>query len=374
MTNALALVSDAYGGRGGIARAARDVIGAIASLEGMNTVMVLPRASVETPNGLPSNVRQLKPLAGRIGYSLCALGVAMRTAPEIIFCNHLYMAPLASLAARMVGAKFMIQLHGIECWAEPSPGQRKALERANLLICVSRDTRARILAHCNVDTERTAVVNNTVDASFTPGDVRAARRKFGMDDSFVLLTVGRLDSRERYKGHDRVIEALPRLNAAASRNVVYYICGTGNDKPRLKQLAQAMGVSDRVQFLDHVPLVDLPDLYRAADLFVLPSTGEGFGIVFLEAMACGTPAVGLAVGGAIDALGDGTLGHIIDLSADFVDSISAVMAAPQADPVNLAEMIHGRFGEASFRTRLDQLLRVHMLDPRTMTRSQVVTR
>jgi len=361
MTRALALVTDAYGGRGGIARAARDVVNAIAALEGMARVTVVPRMAVDAPDGLPVNVWQLQPVAGRIGYSLRALGTALGGAADLVFCNHLYMAPLAGLAARMSGAKLMIQLHGIECWTEPSPARRKALEAADLLICVSRDTRGRILAQCDVDPTRAVVVNNTVDPCFTPGDIDAARRKFGLADEYVLLAVGRLSSGERYKGHDRVIEALPRLTAPGDRRVVFHICGTGDDRPRLGALAQAVGVTDRVRFLDHVPFADLPDLYRAADLFVLPSTGEGFGIVFLEAMACGTPAVGLAAGGAPDALGDGALGHMIDPEADLADALSAVIASPQTEPGRLAEAVHGRFGEAAFRARLDGLLRAHIL-------------
>lgn len=361
MTKALALVTDAYGARGGIARAARDVIGAISAMDGVDEVLVLPRAAAEAPLLLPSNVRQMKPLEGRIPYSLHAITATVRTKPEVIFCNHLYMAPLAILAARCSGAKLIVQLHGVECWKEPSLAQRWALEAADLLLCVSRDTRRRILAHCDVHPERVVVMNNTVDPCFALGNIRAAREKFGVLDEFVLLAVGRLDSKERYKGHDKVIQALPRLRGPDGRRLVFYICGTGDDQGRLKALAETVGVSDRVKFLDHVPFADLPDLYRAADLFVLPSTGEGFGIVFLEAMACGTSAVGLAAGGAPDALGDGCLGHMIDQSADFAGALSAIIEAPPTDRSRLSKAIHARFGEASFRTRLNELLRMRVL-------------
>src|SRR5690606_18991980 len=117
------------------------------------------------------------------------------------------------------------------------------------------------------------------------------------DGQAVIVSVGRLDRRERYKGQDRVIAALPEL-AAAGLDPLYLVAGSGDDQPRLEALAAAGGVAHRTRFLGKVPAADLPDLYRAADVFALPSTGEGFGIVFLEAMACGAPAVGLAAGGA----------------------------------------------------------------------------
>ena len=116
-----------------------------------------------------------------------------------------------------------------------------------------------------------------------------------------------MDSRERYKGHDRVIAAIPDL-VAKGHDIRYLVVGEGDDRARLEALARDAGVSDRVRFLGAVGLQSLVETYRMADLFVMPSTGEGFGVAFLEAMASGTPALGLDVAGAKDALADGELG------------------------------------------------------------------
>ncbi|OYU73229.1 MAG: hypothetical protein CFE32_21505, partial [Alphaproteobacteria bacterium PA3] len=225
--------------------------------------------------------------------------------------------------------------------------QRMALERAHMVLCVSRDTRARALTHCDLMPERAVVSNNTVDSRFTPGDRLAARQKFGLDSEFVLLTVGRLDPRERYKGHDSIIAELAGLTHPKGRPVIYLIAGDGGDRARLEAEAEAAGVSERVRFLGQVSAADLPDLYRAADLFALPSTGEGFGIVFLEAMASGTPALGLNVAGARDALADGILGIAAEPEG-LGETLARVIAADERDDQALAGCVNARYGRQAF--------------------------
>jgi phosphatidylinositol alpha-1,6-mannosyltransferase len=187
-----------------------------------------------------------------------------------------------------------------------------------------------------------------VGAQFTPGDRAAARAHFDLNGQPVILSVGRLDRREAYKGQDRVIAALPELNAKGPKPL-YLIAGEGDDRPRLQTLAVQIGVADQVRFLGEVAEQALPDLYRAADVFALPSTGEGFGIVYLEAMACGTPAIGLDVGGAPDALGDGRLGVMVPESG-LNAALSDLIAKPR--PKGLAEAAQARFGRPAFIERV----------------------
>jgi phosphatidylinositol alpha-1,6-mannosyltransferase len=107
-----------------------------------------------------------------------------------------------------------------------------------------------------------------------------------------------------------------------------------------------------------VPRDALPNLYRAAQIFVLPSLGEGFGIVLLEAMACGTPAVGLAHGGAMDALCDGELGvalEVDDVRAGLMRACSASFAGKLEAGAALARKVEARFGRSAFERRMDGL-------------------
>ena len=223
----LALVTDAFGGRGGIAQYNRDFLGAVVGCGAVSSITVLPRLALD-PASPPEAIEQLPPRSGRIAYTLAALRAALSHPSDIVFCGHLYMAPLAALIARRTKAKLIVQMHGIEAWPRPKRHQRAAVESADLVLCVSRYTRARVLSWAAIEPERVVVLPNTVNEVFTPGEGAPLRKKWGLEGKRVLLTVGRMDSRERYKGHDLVIEALPQL-VAAGHDVIYVVLGDGDD-------------------------------------------------------------------------------------------------------------------------------------------------
>lgn len=343
----LALVTEAWGGRGGIAQYNRDLLSALNTEDEGISIEILPRLAGDAVEDVPAGLIQCPARPGKVGYAAEALRRAMAMKPDILFCGHLNMAPLSLLIAKATGAALVIQLHGIEIWQAPGALQRRALEEAALVLCVSRHTRGEVLKHAAIPPHRVRVHANTYAEDFLPGDRQAARARFDIPAAaFCILSVGRLDSRERYKGHDRVIRALPALRGERPE-VLYLISGEGDDRSRLEALAEETAVTDSVRFIGHVSRDSLPDLYRAADLFALPSTGEGFGIVFLEAMACGTPALGLGVAGARDALADGGLG-----SAPSEDELGAALlsavALRERDERALAEAVKVRYGRERF--------------------------
>lgn len=350
----LALVTDAFGGYGGIAQYNRDFLSALADAPGVETVYVIPRLAPDPFASLPNRVSQSLPFQSRIDYGLAALKATRRLKPDLIFCGHLYHGPLAALLARIAKTKLVSQLHGTEVWKPLRRRDLYPLLVSDLVLTVSRDTLRRFKDQASGTQDNGAILANTVQDIFTPGNRLAARARFGLAHETLLLSVGRLDTREGYKGHDRVIHALPSL-VAKRPDLVYWIAGIGNDRHRLEMLAHDLGVDRNVRFLGKVSLANLPDLYRAADLFVLPSTGEGFGIVYLEAMACGTPALGLNVGGAPDALGDGALGWCV-AETDFPEALSRAIEAPRPDAFALATAVQQRFGRDVFRARVASLL------------------
>ena len=311
--NALALVTDAFGSSGGIAQYNRDLIAALADIPGANRIIVLPRLGDGNGTALPPGVRQLKARGNRLSYSLAALRAAAMLGPfDFVFCGHLHLSPLAALLASGLGVPLWLQLHGYEAWDHMNRAVRWSAERASLITSVSRYTRRRFLSLTGVDPSCVRVLPNTVDGGFSPGaksDVLLDR--FCLRGKRVLLTVSRLDPNERRKGHDRVIAALPAVVAAVP-NAVYLVAGHGADRTRLEALAQSLGVANNVVFAGRVAPDELPQLYRLADLFVMPSAQEGFGIVFLEAAASGLRSIGGNADGSIDALADGVIGSAID--------------------------------------------------------------
>ncbi len=169
---------------------------------------------------------------------------------------------------------------------------------------------------------------------FRPLDGSILRTRLGGDGRRVLLSAARLVPR---KGLDTMIRLLPDI-AATIPEAVYWIVGGESDseRRRLEELARTAGVADRVRFLGEIPHGDLPGLYAACDVFVMLNRTmpdgdiEGFGIVFLEASACGKPVVGGRSGGAVEAVRDGQTGFLIPQDAD--DTAVSVIVRLLSDP------------------------------------------
>jgi phosphatidylinositol alpha-1,6-mannosyltransferase len=350
----LALVTDAFGGYGGIAQYNRDFLGALAASGAVSSITVLPRVAPQ-PIATPAAVRQKRARLGRFAYSVMALLTAFRQRTDLVFCGHLYMAPLAWPIARLKGAKLILQMHGDEVWSRPSRLRRAATEAADLVLCVSRHTRACVVGWAAIPPERVLVVPNTIADAFTPGDGLTLRAALGIEGNRVLLTVARMEPHERHKGHDRVIAAIPEL-VRRGHDVVYVIVGKGDDRARLEEIARENGVAERVRFLGALDQQRLVAAYRMADLFVMPSTREGFGIAYIEAMACGTPALGLDAGGANDALADGELGTLISEENELPDAIARLLVKPKPDPNALSQAVRARFGREVFHAQVRMVL------------------
>ena len=351
MTRMLAMVTDGFGGRGGIARYNCDFLSALAGAGWQITVVPRYAPDPETP---PRGIKQTPSRAGRLSYAARVCFEVLRRRPQVVFCGHLFMAPLGLILARLAGAQFVVQTHGIEAWQPPGALVRASCAGASLILSVSRYTRAQILRWAELAPERVRVLPDTFGASFAPASA-GNDDSLGLDGKKILLTVGRLDRREAYKGHDRVIAALPAL-VAGGHDVYYFVAGTGDDRPRLEALARHHAVTERVEFVGAVPKDRLIELYRRADLFVMPSTGEGFGIAFVEAMARDTPALRLGVGGACDALGDGELGIMVAPDEDLAARISAQLSAPGLRGAPLAAAVEARFGPGQFTQHARLLL------------------
>ena len=182
------------------------------------------------------------------------------------------------------------------------------------MTAVSRGTRHILLGWVDLPPDRVRVIPDTVQDRFVPGPPsEALRERLALGPGPILLTVGRLSAGERYKGHEQVFGALPALRAKFP-TLVYAVAGGGDDRAYLEQRARDLAGDAAVRFLGFVPEEDLLGLYHLADLYVMPSTQEGFGIVYLEAAACGLRVVGGVGGGSADAVPDGRVGVLVDPS------------------------------------------------------------
>ncbi|WP_162899538.1 glycosyltransferase family 4 protein [Salinibacter ruber] len=317
--NILALLTNAFGGRGGIAKFNRDLCRALSADPLTAHVTALPRVEPVDPIGdIPERVDYRPAAAGvKLKYAWQVLrhtSKVQRSTFDAVICGHINLLPVAVLASWLQGAPLLLVLHGIDAWTPHDSGiVRTLLPQVDTFVTVSQCTKERFLEWAPLQAEQGRVVPDCIDLdAYSPGPKRDdLLDRYGLRDRTILLTLGRLSSDEQYKGHDEVLEALPEL-ANTVPNVAYLVCGDGDDRPRLEAKAEQLGIGDRVVFAGYVPEEEKEDHYRLADAFVMPGRGEGFGIVYLEALACGVPVVASSADASREAVRDGELGVVAD--------------------------------------------------------------
>ncbi len=306
-------------------------------------------------------------LSGGRGSALrfAAKGIAMAAAdrPDMLISTHLNFGPAVRWAARIGRCPYVLVAHGIDVHSGLTASRLKALREADRLVAVSNWTKHRLLALGRIPEEKIRVLPNTYDDQrFQVHEVSGhLRERYRISpEEKVVLTVARLDPGEGYKGYDRVLQALPAVRTACGP-IRYVIAGKGGDRARLEAMAADLGVADAVTFAGFVPDEELADHYRFADVFAMPSTGEGFGIVFLEAMGCGTPVLGGNQDGSVDALEDGKLGLLVDpastdvIAAGLISLIRHEGPALWFDRERLSKALNATYGRDAFRRNVSKL-------------------
>jgi phosphatidylinositol alpha-1,6-mannosyltransferase len=231
---------------------------------------------------------------------------------RVVLAAHPNLAPVAwALKAGSGCARAAVVAHGIDVW-EPLPLlRRQALRRMDFVLAPSVDTAEKVVQKQGVLPAKVRQLAWGLDPEFAAATKNnPAPRPRSFPPGRVVLAVARLVASERYKGIDELIQALPRL-APAVPDLHLVVVGDGDDRARLEQVAASAGVRDRAVFLGALEREDLIACYRHADVFALPSSGEGFGLVFLEAMAFGKPVIGGAHGGTPDVIEDGVTGFLV---------------------------------------------------------------
>lgn len=271
----------------------------------------------------PTGIHPIARLIQVGSFLIRASRIIRRESVSRVHLGHLYLGPIGLVMRRLHRTPYIVYLHGGDMagytrWRAVQRVVRAVLQDAELVVVNSAFTRDSYRA-MGFELPRVEILTMPVALDrFRPNlDVAPIRMRYELDGARVLLTVGRLVAR---KGHDLVIKALPGVLEAVG-DVRYIIVGSGPEEERLRALSRAMNCVERVIFARSVSDEEVPLLYAACDVFVMPSRAlpsrdgvEGFGIVFLEAGASGKPVVGGRSGGIGEAVLDGTTGVLVDPS------------------------------------------------------------
>jgi len=353
----LAIVPEAFGGFGGIAVYNRDLLTALAELQLCEKVTVLPRLIRQAPATLPVRIELLEKAANSSLRYLCELVRVLfkRERYDVVLCGHINLLPLAEIASRLLGAKHVLLIYGIDAW---TPTGRRLSDRlvacTDLVISISRFTKQRFLSWSPIHDNQVHLLPNAIHLEkYGIGEKpHYLEQRYGLGGKKVLMTLGRLQQSEQQKGIDEMLEILPAV-LPEEKNLSYLIAGDGDDKQRLERKAASLGLSRHVVFAGRVREAEKADHYRLADVFVMPGRQEGFGFVYLEAMASGIPVVASSLDGSREAVLNGELGELAD--PDDREALKAAIRRALRRPRQIPDGLDF-FSYERFRGRLQHII------------------
>jgi phosphatidylinositol alpha-1,6-mannosyltransferase len=287
--------------------------------------------------------------------------------PDIIIISHINLAVIG-LIIKIINPKCKLWLiaHGIEVWRPLSPFKNAFLKRCNVILCVSNFTKQQMISRHKTNTAVYKVLNNAIDPfmklplTFAKPDQLLKRYNITANNP-VIFTLTRLASTEQYKGHDQVIKVIKQLKVKFP-GIKYILSGQYDydEGIRIQQLIKAFDVEEQVVLTGFIDESELAGHFLLADLFVLPSKKEGFGIVFIEALACGLPVICGNADGSMDAICNGELGDAIN--ADSIIELEKAITAYLANPLTVQKreylqkqcLLH--FNENDYREKLNELI------------------
>jgi phosphatidylinositol alpha-1,6-mannosyltransferase len=303
--------------------------------------------------------------ANRLAFVLKTLLSAKKR--DVIIISHINLA-LVGLITKILNPKCKVWLiaHGIEVWRPMSPLKNAFLKRCDKIICVSNFTKLQMIGRHNVDPALCEVLNNAIDPFIKLPETFLKPQKllcrYDLTKSNpVIFTLTRLASTEQYKGHDQVIKVVSRLKDTFP-GIKYVLSGKYDreEEIRIRKLIAEAGVVEQVILTGFIDEEEIPDYFLMADLFVLPSKKEGFGIVFIEALACGLPVVCGNADGSIDAICNGRLGKAVN--SDNLDDLEAAITGYLNAPLTgegrryLQEECLRNFNENDYIHKLEKML------------------
>ena len=209
---------------------------------------------------------------------------------DVVIFGHVNILPI-TLGLMLFRKKFKqyLFIYGIEVWKKLNPLYKYCLEKMDKIISGSDFTKQQIIKFNNIRDSKIVLCAYTLDP-FYENQSANNLASVELPSGRIILTVSRLESSEKYKNIDTVIKALPNI-LSKTTDVYYVIVGDGNDRQRLEKIAESLGIREHVIFAGKVNAQNLSRYFQRADVFVFPSTGEGFGIVLLEAIFYNKPCI-----------------------------------------------------------------------------------
>ncbi len=363
----LVLTTDAFGGYGGIALYNRDFLSALASYSTISEIVAVPRLMPNPPEPFPQKltyvtaaVKDKEYVAEAIGGKLKYINTIWKLLREnprfdLIVCGHINLLPIAYLAKFWTSSPLLLLIYGIDAW---QPAKSKLTNylvgKIKYVASASEVTLKRFLEWSRPLEAKTYILHNAIHTElFRLGDKSPELlSRYRLNGKNILMTFGRLVSAERAKGFDEVLELLPDM-LAKRPDLAYLIVGGGADRQRLEQRAKDLGVFDHVVFAGMISEDEKADHFRLADVYVMPSRGEGFGFVFLEAMACGIPVIASDCDGGREAVRFGMIGQVVnpDDRTALMGAIEKALDAKKGIPDGLEY-----FSFANFQSRLKAIV------------------
>jgi glycosyltransferase involved in cell wall biosynthesis len=301
-------------------------------------------------------------VAGRSGNVRTALAflLLLRYRFDVILYGHVGFAPLA-IVGRVLRprTRHLLIVHGVEVWRRPTLLRGLAARRFfDAIVAVSRFSARRMGSFFRIAGERFLILPNAVDVEEGP-DAPGAGDAAPLEGRFRLLSVSRLSLMDRYKNIDKVIAALPRI-LESYPETHYYVVGDGPWRPDLERLAAESGLAGHVHFLGHIDDAARDSLYARSHIFILPSTMEGFGIVFLEAWRKALPPICSDQDAASEVVRHGVDGlSVPPESSRIADAVCSLLSDPQRREAMGREgrkRLVDRYNHDRFRERLLEIL------------------
>lgn len=283
------LVPDLIGPRGGIARYCQNVCRVLSRASLQTSVLVLRdgKENREEAQSFFPGIDYHAFNCSHMSFVTAALKMAFTQRPRLIIVGHPNFSGLGEFMRRISGAPTVVFVYGIDVWRMLPMHVQFGMQRADRIISISNFTIRKALEYgcIKISDEKIRVLHNCLDPIF-----EQPIKKTRDNETLSLLTVARINHEDRYKGHDIVIKSIPGIIKKYSQ-LCYDVVGDGDNKSEIEKLAIRMGIDKIVNFHGLVSEKELLDIYSKASIFIMPSRKEGFGFVFLEAMANKLPII-----------------------------------------------------------------------------------